>query len=41
MTEMISYTLSSGITITASREFINQLRKEQAEKAREIAARGK
>lgn len=41
MTEMISYTLSSGITITASREFINQLRKEQADKAREIAARGK
>ena len=41
MAEMITYTLSSGITITASREYINQLRKEQADRAREIAARGK
>ena len=39
--DMISYTLSSGITVTASREYINQLRKEQAERARELAARGK
>lgn len=34
-----TYTLTNGITITASREYINQLRKEQAERAREIATK--
>lgn len=34
----VTYTLTNGITITASREYVNQLRKEQAERAREIAA---
>ena len=36
--DTITYTLTNGITITASRDYINQLRKEQAERAREIAA---
>lgn len=34
-----TYTLTNGITITASREYIDQLRKEQAERAREIVAK--
>ena len=34
-----TYTMLNGITITASREIINQLRKEQAERARELAAK--
>jgi len=34
-----TYTLTNGITITASREYINQLRKEQAERAREIVTK--
>ena len=37
--DTIIYTLTNGITVTANREYINQLRKEQAEKAREIAAK--
>ena len=37
--DTITYTLTNGITITASREYVNQLRKEQAERAREIAAK--
>lgn len=40
--DTVTYTMASGITITASREVINQLRREQADRAREIAAkRGK
>lgn len=37
--DTITYTLTNGITITASRDYINQLRKEQADRAREIAAK--
>ena len=39
--DTVTYTLAGGITITASREVINQLRREQADRAREIAAKGK
>lgn len=35
----VTYTMLNGITITAGREVINQLRKEQAERARELAAK--
>lgn len=37
--DMITYTLANGITITATRAYINQLRREQADRAREIAAK--
>lgn len=37
--DTITYTMLNGITITASREYINQLRREQADRAREIAAK--
>jgi hypothetical protein len=37
--DTVTYTMLNGITITASREVIDQLRKEQAERARELAAK--
>ena len=37
--DVISYTMADGITITASREIINQLRKDRAEYARMLAAK--
>ena len=37
--DMITYKLSNGVTITATRAYINQLRREQADRAREIAAK--
>lgn len=37
--DTVTYTFANGITITASREYINQLRKEQADRAREIASK--
>lgn len=37
--DTVTYTIAGGITITASREYVNQLRKEQADRAREIAAK--
>lgn len=39
--DTVTYTLCSGITITASREVVNKLRREQADYARELAAKGK
>ena len=38
-TEMVTYTIADGITVTASPAFIQQLREEQAERARRIAAK--
>lgn len=35
----VSYTFANGITVTGSREFIAQLRKERADYARELAAK--
>ena len=37
-TEMLTYTIADGITVTASPDFIKKLREEQAERARKIAA---
>lgn len=37
--DTVTYTMLNGITITASREYVNQLRKEQSDMAREIAAK--
>lgn len=37
--DTVTYTMLNGITITAHREVIDQLRKEQAERARELAAK--
>ena len=37
--DTVTYTMLNGITITASREYVNQLRREQADRAREIAAK--
>lgn len=35
--DTVTYTMLNGITI--SREYVNQLRREQADRAREIAAK--
>lgn len=37
--DMVTYKLSNGVTITATRAYINQLRREQADRAREIAVK--
>ena len=37
--DTVTYTMLNGITITASREYVNQLRREQADRAREIATK--